>query len=257
MSRGQRRLALLLAAVLWGLACQPAQALVTFRAKNTGINRTATGNETPSEPAACANGDAEVATVITETAATPGAPAGWTVLSSGTQGTFKWLFAYLIRSGAPSMVFTMGAGSTYREIQIICLTGATTITLDSQSSAGGQGNASAHNPDPPATTAVQTTSLAVMMGANWGGPSSPGPIAAPAGYTLRTDGLLASGYDGQMSTKSLAASGSENPGAFTSFTGNGSAFDYYDGFTVTFTDAGGGATATTPRLMLLGVGGAR
>lgn len=225
---------------------------VSFRSAGTGVNTTITGNSTAGEPAGAVSGDAEIAICVyasgSTTAANVAHPSGWTLLFSGTQGAFKWNIAYVIRGGsAPTLTWTTAGSSIYREIKIIGLTGSAALTLDSQSSAGASGNASAHNPDPPATTAVQTTSMAVTGGVNFGGASSPGPATAPSGYTLRSDGTVAGGYDGQIATKSLAASGAENPAAFGSFSDGVGLQDYWDGFTVTFTDTGGGGGGRTTK----------
>jgi hypothetical protein len=205
---------------------------VTFRALSTGVNTTATGNSTDTEPAGAVSGDVLIAMVVADAATTIGKPAGWTQLYTGTQGGMDFEVDYIVRGGsAPSLTWTFSGSSIYREIQILALKSDTTsVVLDSQSSSGGTGNAS-HNPDPPATTAVASASLSVTGGASF---NYTGNWAAQSGYTIRTHNT-GSAYDGAMCTKSLAASGSENPAAFTGLTATG---DYWDGFTVTFTDAG-------------------
>jgi hypothetical protein len=220
---------------------------VSYRSKSTGVNTTTTGNSTDTEPSGAVSGDALIAYCLfasgSSTAANAAHPSGWTLLYSVTQGAFKCNVAYIIRGGsAPTLQWTTAGSSIYREIQILCLTGAASITLDAQSAAGTTG-LSIHTPNPPAVTAIASTSLAVCGGMNFAGYTG---VAGPTGYTFRTDttnGL----YDGGMATKSLAASGSEDPAAFGGTWANSS--DWWDGFTVTFTDetAGGGAPAVVAR----------
>jgi hypothetical protein len=89
----------------------------------------------------------------------------------------------------------------------------------------------------------------VCGGANFSGTF--GTVAGPTGYTIRTN-TAANTYDGSMATKSLSASGAENPSAYTNFKGpNTSADDWWDGFTVTFTDAAGGGATVTQRIAQL------
>lgn len=219
---------------------------VSFRSASTGINTTASANSTDTEPSGSVFGDALIALCVfasgSSTAANAAHPSLWSLLASVTQGAFKANLAWISRGGsAPSLIWATAGATIYREIRILCLTGAAALTLDSQSLSGSIGAASGHAADPPATTAAASSSLAVACGVNWGGPSSPGPVTAPTGYTLRSNGTFAAGYDGQLATKALVASGSENPGTFGAFTGNGSSFDFWDGFTVTFTDVGASA----------------
>jgi hypothetical protein len=205
---------------------------VTFRSKSE-ITGSGT-SPTPTEPAGATAGDALIALYLTDAGAAPTLPGGWTSLYNGTQGTVTWRVGYIIRGGsAPSYAFTH-TGSVYREVHVVCLQGAATLTLDSQSATGTSGT-STHNPDPPSTTAVQTTSLAVAGGINYG---AVGAWSASAGYTIRS--LNSGGIDGAIETKSLSASGAENPAAMTM----NQSGDYWDGFTVTFTDTAGGGGAT-------------
>lgn len=183
------------------------------------------------------------------------APSGWTVkFGPTTNASVMWTVAYVLRGGsAPSLVWNVTGTSKYREIYVLCLTaGGTTITFDSVSAAGGTGGGTNHAPDPPSTTAVASSSLAVAGGLNFFG-SQAGGWAASTGYVVRSNN--AAGNDGFMETKSLSASGAEDPSATNAANGNG---DWWDGFTMTFTDAGGGATRglfLPPTLTGLGAGG--
>jgi hypothetical protein len=210
---------------------------VTFRSKSPVFNTNGT-SPTATEPAGAASGDALLALYATASGASPTLPAGWTTLyGPTTQGGVVFRVGYLIRGGsAPSYAFTH-TGSVYRELHVLCFQGAAAITLDSQSSAGATGSTVSHNPDPPATTAVASSSLAVAGGINWGGSVS--GWSGGAGYTVRSDNTA--GNDCVIVDKSLAAPGSENPAAFSGAISGGGAQDWWDGFTVTFTDAGGGA----------------
>jgi hypothetical protein len=215
---------------------------VTFRSKNEVIT-TATGNSTVTEPAGATAGDVLIAFALADadgtTDITP--PSGWTTLYGPTHLTnTRFIVSYIVRGGsAPALTWTISGASKYREVQILCLqTSGGTITLDSQSSAGATGNAtlSAHKPDAPATTAGASTSLAVTGGYHFDG--STVSAWAVSGYTIRTRNTI--GDDSFMGTKSLAASGSENPAASTSGV-NPVTAEYWDGFTVTFTDAAAAA----------------
>jgi hypothetical protein len=205
---------------------------------------------TATEPASCANGDYVVALYITAAAANPTLPAGWTTLyPRATVGTsFQYIVGGIQRTGsAPSYAFTH-TGNVYRELHVLCFQGAATVTLDSQSSAGTTANSSA-DVDPPATTAVQTTSLAVTGAVDWSGSTT--TWANATGYTIRSDN--SAGNDGMVESKALSASGSENPSTITGRNNGGGSSDKWNGFTITLTDAGGAATCT-PTLSLLGVG---
>jgi len=200
---------------------------VTFRSK-TSTQRTATGNETVTEPAGATSGDALIALVVADAATTIGIPAGWHSLYTGTTGSADFSVSWIERGGsAPSLTWTFTGTNIYREVQILCLQGSAAITLDSQSASGGTGT-SDHNPDPPSTTAVASTSLAVAGAVNFASFFS---YTASTGYTIRTD-TTSNLYDGVMETKSLSASGAENPSAIA----DGNNGDWWEGCTVTFTD---------------------
>lgn len=223
---------------------------VSFRSKNEEIT-TKTGNSTIVEPASAASGDALIAFALADIdgANDIGVPAGWSTLYGPTRLTStRFAVSYLIRGGsAPALTWTISGSSKYREVQILCLTGAAALTLDSQSSAGSTGNGSltANKPDAPATTAVAASSMAVTGGYHYDGSFS--AAWSVTGYTIRTRNTVTD--DSFMGTKSLGASGVENPAQ--SSTGNNSVLqDFWNGFTITFTDAGGGggATITYPEL---------
>lgn len=210
---------------------------VTFRALSS-ISTTRSGNETLTEPTGASNGDVIVGVMVcgsgTSTAANAIQPSGWTVLYSGTQGAFKYNVSWVQRgSSAPSYVWTIAGTSIYREVNAICLQGGAAISLDSQSSSGTAGNkANPVNPDPPATTAVASSSLAVCGGVAWQGATTTWTVSS--GYVRHSD--TTSGNDCAAGTKSLSAAGSENPGAFSGGANPGGNADYWDGFTITFTD---------------------
>lgn len=206
---------------------------VTFRSKSAVFNSVGT-SPTATEPSGAANGDYIVAVYATTSGAAPTLPAGWTTLyGPTTQGLFVFRVGVISRGGsAPSYAFTH-TGSVYRELHVLCFKPASGIVaLDSQSSAGSTGNATNHNPDPPATTAVASASLAVACGINWGG--SAVAWVAQAGYTIESDNTA--GNDVVLSDKSLSSSGSENPGAYTGVV-SGVPEDYWDGFTITLTES--------------------
>lgn len=214
----------------------------TFRSKSF---KTGTGtSQTATEPASAASGDMLIALCIA--GAVISQPAGWTQAFKDTQGGVSWVVSYVSRGGsAPSLAWTW-AGSVYYELHLICLQpGVNTVTFDAVSSAGGKGNASSHNPDPPAVVAVATTSLAVAGGVNFTG-SNAGGWTASTGYVVRSDNTA--GNDAFLETKSLSASGSENPSAVANV--GATTNDYWDGCTFTFTDEVGGAATWGPLLGL-------
>lgn len=211
---------------------------VTFR---TASFKTGTGtSQTATEPASAASGDMLVALCIA--GAVISQPTGWTQAFKDTQGGVSWVVSYVSRGGsAPSLAWTW-AGSVYYELHILCLQpGVNTVTFDAVSTAGGKGNGSGHNPDPPAVVAVAASSLALAGGVNYGG-STTGGFTASAGYVVRSDNTV--GNDAVMETKSLSASGSENPAAITNIVSG--LQDYWDGFAITFTDAVAGSFLARP-----------
>lgn len=230
-----------------------ARADVSVRAGVGYLSATASGNSTVTEPASCASGDVELALALADSGTSLTAPTGWTQLYAGTQGSMMYDVSYVARGGsAPSLTWSVTGSSKYREIHILCLTSSTagTISLDS-SATGATGSAINHPPDPPSTTAVASASLAICGGINYAG-SGAGGWTAPTNYTRRTDNTV--GNDGVMASRSLVASGAENPGAFSASLAGGLQ-DYYDGFTATWVDtAGGGGGGTHKKAgLLLGV----
>lgn len=183
------------------------------------------------EPAAKVNGDVFVALALSAASGAITNPAGWTNLYNGTQTGVTWRVAWIQRgASAPNLTWGL-TGSVYREVYIVCLhpTSPGTITLDSQSAAGTSGTGST-NPDPPTTTAVASSSMAIAGGLNFFG-SGTGGWTVSTGYTIRTANT--NGDDGFLESKALAASGVENPSAVGNVGGSG---DFWHGFTLTFTD---------------------
>src|SRR5437773_743569 len=66
--------------------------------------------------------------------------------------------------------------------------------------------------EPAGAAAVDTATLAIAIIMDWDG-SAAGGWTGPAGYTIRSDNTA--GNDSAVATKTLSASGSENPAAFT------------------------------------------
>lgn len=249
-----KRLGLVVGGLLLTVTC--AQAAVTVRSKNQGGGSASTGDTTVTEPAGCASGDVEVALALADIGTSLTRPTGWTQIAAyvGSTTAMMWEVDYITRGGsAPSLTWTVTGTTKYREVYIVCLQGAAAITLDSQSATGASGTSGnttpSHDPDPPATIAVATTSLAIAGGINYGG-SLAGGYTVSTGYTVQTSNVA--GLSGVIESKSLSAAGSENPSAITNDV-NG-VQDYWDGFTVTFTDAGGGGCTRSPTLTLMGVG---
>lgn len=204
---------------------------VTFRAESHLIGSGSTKD--PGEPTGTAQGDALLGIILCAAAGNPGLPAGWTTLYSGSLSSAAWAVGYFIRgASAATTAFTM-TGTVYREIRIYALQGGGgKITLDSQSASGSTSAGSTAAPNPPATVAVAAASLAVCGGFNYG--ASGGAVwVAPAGYTIRGDNTAAN--DSVFATKTLSASGSEDPAIFTTNITPGSG-NLWNGFTVTFTE---------------------
>lgn len=223
---------------------------IAFRAANTAVVGTGT-SPTAVEPSGTTSGDVILATFIVDSpGGTPGIPSGWTSVWSGaSSGThFRYNICYVVRGGsAPSLVFTL-TGSQYRELRLFTYSGVDgTTPIDSQSTVASVGSTSIL-PDPPATTAVSSSAMALVWMDFWGG-APVGGWTAPAGYTMRgtTD---AAAYG--MAEKQLSASGSEDPAKF-----GGTPAGTDDGVAMVLTlkpSAGGGGGATVKTLAQLGVG---
>lgn len=238
---------LLLTVIIQFIWITSSQAAVTFRSK---VEFIATGTSpTVSEPASCANGNAEIAFYLTTNTGAPTFPAGWVSIYNSSSTNTAWRVGYIIRSGVPNLGFTH-TGSIYYELHIVCLQGAATITFDANSTTGSVVTSSTAAPNPTAVVAVAGTSMSIAGGFNFGagGLNSWG---APAGYTLRS--LNTGGVDVVIATKSLIASGPEDPAIFTLTTTT--ADNMWNGFAMTFTDTGG-AVGCTPKsgLTLTGAG---
>lgn len=210
---------------------------VTFRSKVEAIPATTGTSPTPAEPAGAASGDMMVAFYLTTNTGAPQLPTGWTSKYNGSSTASAWRVGYIQRGGsAPSYAFTH-TGNIYYEVHILCLQGAATITFDAASADGAVTASTTAGPNPGSVTPVAASSLAVCGGQNFG---ISGTYTAPAGYTKRT--LATNGTDVVMATKSLASTSPEDPAVFTISAGaNG---NLWDGFTMTFTDAGGGGATT-------------
>lgn len=216
---------------------------VTFRSAATYIDASGT-SATATEPAGAASGDMLVALYSVDKGFSPALPAGWTLkFSEASASKFDVIVGYIARGGsAPSYAFTH-TGTHYRFLRVICLQGAAAVTFDAASASGAKGTAQNTNPDPPAVVAVASSSLAICGGIHWAG-STAGGWTPPSGYTIRGDN--GAGDDSFFATKSLSASGSEDPGVSANVTTSVND-DYWHGFTMTFTDAGGGTKAPPPR----------
>lgn len=254
--------ALVLACVLaW---VEPIHAAASYRSGTFDIGNATLGTITEIEPAGCANGDVLVALTNTQNTAgsfeTIAAPSGWTTLYSGNQknaGTtcsggsdcIEWNVAWIARGGsAPNLSWTTAGAGNYFEAYILCFTGVTNTALDSQSSAGSSGDA-LHNPNPPATTAVSASAIAVTGMVTWGGCGT-GGCTPPTGYT---NPRLSTGDGAAVAYRVLSSAGSEDPSAFTNIGGT-TELMYWDGFTITLTPSGGGGPTCGHNLSLLHVG---
>lgn len=217
------------------------QAAVTFRSKRESVAAPTGTSPTLVEPASCAQNDMLVAFYLTTAAGAPTLPASWTTAYNGSSTNTAWRVGYIQRgASAPSYAFTH-TGTIYYEVHVLCLQGATVITFDAKGTTGSVTTSTTNLPDPTAVAPVQSTSLAIAGGFNFGFGTSQ-TWTAPAGYTIRT--LNTGGIDAVMATKTLASNASEDPAIFTSAAGPGSVDNMWNGFVMTFTDAGGAATST-------------
>jgi len=123
-------------------------------------------------------------------------------------------------------------GPAYVEFQLICFQpSAGYVFLDNNSTIGGAGNASNHNPSPPTISPIDPHTLAVCFGANWGGSGAGGWIA-PVNFTVDSDNTV--GNKGCIASAVLLNSNPITPGPFGGVAAG--TFDYWDGVTITIDD---------------------
>lgn len=227
---------------------------VAFRAESHLYGFTA-ANVVVTEPTGTAQNDVLILMLHLGGASTgsPAAPTGWTTLYSGTstQGSgsdngFKFLVSYIVR-GASAPSLTCSNGSTfYGEWNVLGFSGCSTSSpIDSQSASGALSTTSSGNFDPPATTAVSSSAMAVCGGLFWDGSAT--AWAAPTGYTIRSTVNVSN--DQALASKLLSASGSENPAAFSG-AAVGTA-DIWQGFTITLAPSGGAAPSPAPKPLVV------
>jgi hypothetical protein len=205
--------------------------VASFRAQSNVVG-TASTDPAPGEPTGTAPGDLLVAWAVIASTGSLSLPTGWTLLSSGTQGAFKWLHGYIPRgASAVSTTFAQTGGSLYREVHIGCWKSDSgqSLELNAQSAAGASGNAATHNPNPPSVTPTKI-GVAVCGGVWWAGSGT--AWAGSAGYTVRARNTA--GDDVVFADKPLSAVAAEDPAAFS---GAGSATnDYWDGMTLVISE---------------------
>lgn len=211
---------------------------------------------TGTEPASTANGDGLFALVIHERSANAiTAPTGgeWTQLweggsPSGASSGFRYWIGWLIRgASAPNLVWgSSGTGSPYWEVHIMRVTGTLDSTAIDASTAGTTASGQTTGPNPPAATAGGSSDLAIAMGVHWNGSGSAG-WTAPSGYTLRSNNTA--GNDAMFATKTLTASGSEDPGVFT--TNQALNGDALNGPTLLIQDAAPAGGSSTPAAIVV------
>lgn len=222
-------------------------------AYRSGASAIGGANPTGTEPAGAALNDILVAIITINNNATAPitSPSGWTDLYNGEINLsgidrLGWRVSYIRRGGsAPSLAWTTAA--SYTEIYIAAFSGVdTTTAIDSQSSTGGTGNTQGHNSDPPSTTAVSSSAMAITGATMWQG--SVTTFGAPTGYSVAvTNGA---GENTALAYKLLSASGAENPGAFSGVSSGGGDWSYWDGFTITLNpQASATAVVDRPRGM--------
>lgn len=169
---------------------------------------------TPSEPAGAAENDIFLAIFHCASAGTPGLPAGWTELYTGTDpfdGFFDYKVAWIRRgASAPSLTFTTGS-SVRREVFIHAISGA--ITTGSPIDDDDRAQNTDPDPDPPAITTLADNSLIISFGVCWIG-SGGTQWVAPTGYTIIGDNTLGNyTYNARKNTLKSPA-GTEDPGVF-------------------------------------------
>lgn len=179
---------------------------------------------TLAEPAGTSPNDVLVALSVVAAASTVlTAPAGWTVLLSGSASTvFKYNLAVIWRgASAPALGWTV-TGTVYREVHILAFSGAmlpVDVTVDGGTVAGSSVI------DGPAATPAANDSMVVAGGANWAGSNATGWVT-PANYSFRTNN--AAGNDAAMVSRLLVggAGVSENPGTITGSSTTGQAWQF-------------------------------
>lgn len=212
-------------------------------ADNSGVAATGV---TMTEPSGTANGDILVAVLYVDDdqTGTLTLPGSWTSRYFGISenSQFTWSVSTIVRGGsAPSLTWSW-TNSVLFEMHLFAISGANT-TIDSLSADGGTGPQppAPHNPDPPSTTATGAATLALAGGMNRGG-SDPSPWTASSGYTIVSDNGVA-GRRVVVEKKVLTGSG-ENPGAVSGAIN--AERDWWDGFTMTFANVGGGSASLSP-----------
>jgi hypothetical protein len=194
---------------------------------------------TLAEPSGTAPGDFLLALGVADALTGFAPPPEWTKLYSvRTTGAFP-VDAHLVfiqrRTTAPNLVWAL-TGSHYREVYILAVTSSLgwPIRIDalSQSGAFGTTSSAAHNPDPPAVSAVAPSCLSIAGGMFYGGSTT--AWGASAGYVIQTNNVA--GNDGLMEAKTLASSGNEDPGVTSGGAGSFSR-DFWDGFTLTLVES--------------------
>jgi hypothetical protein len=222
---------------------------VAFQTKSETVASTA--NASVTEPSGTTTNDFLLGLFVIENNATAfTAPASWTQLFTGSStgsgaGSFGYWLGWIVRGGsAPSYAFTHAA--IYREWHVLRFNGNDAASPIDSSANVASSTLNPYNPDPPSTTAVDSAALAVAGGVGWAGSSAGW---AHAVYTMRTRNTA--GDDAMMATRQLAASGAENPAAFSGATA-GSVPGW--AFTLTIKPAGAGGAVTVKQLAALGVG---
>ncbi|HSX15666.1 MAG TPA: hypothetical protein VLF40_02660 [Candidatus Saccharimonadales bacterium] len=169
-------------------------------------------------------------------------PTGWTTIYTANSFTpvFTYRLAYVVRgASAPSLTWSGWASSPYFEVYVLSFSGCDTSNpIDSSAQVTSD---SGTNPDPPSTTAVSSSAMALAVGINWSGSSAGDGWTPPTGYTLRTDNTPAN--DGAIATKLLSSSGAENPSAYSGYSGGNT-----DRWSATVTLAPAATSTTIPWL---------
>ncbi len=187
------------------LLASSAEAAIAYRSESHVASITGM-TSTPTEPSGAASGDVFVACVQESNLGTLSMPAGWTALYTGSTitGTQQYWVGYIVRGGsAPDLTWTFVNGA-YRNIEISAFSGSTGV----EASAAATSDQSATGPLPPAATATSANDWAIVCGVK--DEFAPAWVA-PTGYTIRG----ASDQDAVQADKSLGASGTETPQAFT------------------------------------------